>query len=125
MQSNTDVLNIVWDKSLKEFFILDDNYNMVKESQRLTKENSLHTIIIDLVKDDVLDPALVELDVDDVYLFLIEKIYASENLSDHDIHKFAGPLNYRTKVNVITAFNKFLHAILSKRLQAKVIIQYD
>lgn len=125
MQSNTNVLNIVWDRNLKEFFILDDNHNMVKETLQLTKENSLHNIMIDLVNDDAIDPTLVNSNVDDVYMFLIEKIYASKNLSDHNIHKFIGPLNYKTKVKVITAFNKFLHTTLSKRLHSEVIIQYD
>ena len=123
MQYDTDDLNLIWDKDLSKFCLLDSNYNMIQMD--LEKENVLHNLISNLVQDDIIDHSLIDDEVDDIYLFLKEKIYATTNPTNHGIYKFSKTLNQKTKVKIITAFNVFLNSVMQTKTNSRIVAQYE
>ena len=125
MQQTADVLNLTYDRDDKEFVLLDEDLNLIKSPNNLKDENRLYDIISKIVNDDIIDQSLVEHNVEDIFLFLIEKIYLTENPVHHRMDWFKGPLNSKTKKNILIAFNKFITSNLEKLMNSKVIISYD
>jgi len=123
MQYDTDELNLIWDKDLSTFCLLDSNYNMIQMD--LEKEKVLHKLISNLVQDDIIDHSLIGDEVDDIYLFLIEKIYATTNPTNHSIYKFSKTLNQKTKMKIITAFNVFLNGVMQTKTNSRIVAQYE
>lgn len=125
MQSNTDVLNVLWDDSLKQFQVVDANYNMINIDVSLKPEENLYNIISEVVKDRIIDNDKLALEVNDIYLYLVEKIYLASHRDEHKMHLFTSTLNHRAKENLIIAFNKVLNSKLEERLHKKVSVEYD
>ena len=125
MQSNTDVLNVLWDDSLKEFQVVDSNYNMIDLDVSLKAEENLYNIVREAVGDKIIDSSKLQHNVSDIYLYLVEKIYLASDRDEHKMHLFSSTLNYRAKENLIIAFNKVLNSKLEERLRKRVSVEYD
>lgn len=118
-------LNLVYDNEGNYFELLDENFNLVNVKGNLNNENRLYEIINRIVKDDIIDQSLVNEDVEDIFLFLIEKIYLTEDPVQHRMDWFKGDLNGRTKRNVLIAFNKFVVNNLGKIMDKEIVISYE
>ena len=125
MQYDINELNLIYDKEQNEFNLLDENFNLISIEGNLKNENRLYDIISNIVKDDIIDHSLVDEGVEEIFLFLIEKIYLTDNPMHHRMDWFKGSLNSRTKRNLLIAFNKFVVNNLRVITNKDIIVSYE
>lgn len=117
------MFNLIWDTSLSEFQLLDEDYNLM--SIDLSKENNLYKQMTVLLGDKILDDKVKNKYVLDIYEYIVEKVYSSERSDDHELYKFNQSLNASTKEKMITSLNVFLYKNMKRRLDKEVCIGYE
>lgn len=115
--------NLVWDMSLNEFQLLDEDYNLI--SIDLSKENNLYEQMAVLLGDKILDNEIKNKYVLDIYEYIVEKVYLSERADDHELYNFNQPLNASTKEKMIISLNAFLYKNMKRRINKEVCIGYE
>lgn len=117
------MFNVYYDKSLKQYQVLDENWNLINRSMK--REELLYDVLHKIVNDDLIDQSLANEHVSEIYLFLVEKIHLADNKDNHKMQLFEGTLNSKAKRNLLIAFNKYMINYLSAELQSEITLEYE
>ena len=119
------MFHVIYDRDLKQYQILDEQYNLVPHQSPMKREETLYDIIHGVVGDDIIDQNLCSESVPEIYQFVIEKIHLADNKDQHKMQLFSEALNSKTKRNLSIAFNKYMVELFETRLGSNIVYDYE
>lgn len=99
------MIELLIDKEIHKFCILDENFNLVDVSDRLKKEIHLHKIFSEHCSEEfIINKEYTKGVCPEIYDLIVEKTYLSFN--NANAKYFVEQFNHIVEYNLLTALNK-------------------
>jgi len=117
------MIEILYEKDLSRFLIVDDAGNLNDVTSDLEKEVEVYGIISEMLNTEYLfDSRLIDKEVEDIYILVIEKAYSSDKQYHRlDMREFEFKDSIKQKV--LIAYNKFTKARLEQKFGNAITIE--